>query len=101
MRELTASLVCHAIVALKGERASVRTSLISIGVVFTGGGGGVVLVVGVVSVPVVDVPPSPGFDSTANLRGPELKVTTSPFGGAGAVAAACSSTLSVWDASTL
>ena len=100
MRELTASLVCHAIVALKGERASVRTSLISIGVVFTGGGG-VVLVVGVVSVPVVDVPPSPGFDSTANLRGPELKVTTSPFGGAGAVAAACSSTLSVWDASTL
>jgi len=100
MRELTASLVCHAIVALKGERASVRTSLISIGVVFTGGGG-VVLVVGVVSVPVVDVPPSPGFDSTANLRGPELKVTTSPFGGAGAAAAACSSTLSVWDASTL
>ena len=49
MRELTGSLVRHAIVALNGDSETVCTSEISIGVVETGGAG----VVGVGAVVVV------------------------------------------------
>jgi len=76
MREGTDSLVCHSIVALNGESETVCTLEISMGVVGTVGV--VVVVVGVLVV--VSPPPSLGVGSTANVRGEELNVTTSPLG---------------------
>jgi hypothetical protein len=78
--------VVHAIVALKGERESVRTFEMTIGVVGTGA----VVVVGSVGAvpPVVVVGGLFGLAATANVRGTVLKVTTSPLGEAACATAA-------------
>ena len=84
MRELTGSLVRQEIVAPNGVSETVCTSEISIGVVETGVDGVVVAVV--VDVVVAPPPPPPplGLGSTANVRGVELNVTTSPLAGVAA-----------------
>src|SRR5919197_3230433 len=99
MFELTASLVRHVIVALKAVSEIVWTSLISIGVVETGGGAGAGVVVAG-AVPLGGAVPGSPLSASAKVRGSALNATTWPLSrsdGAEVVAAALpGSTASGW-----